>query len=110
MGLIDIENLPKIEPGNGVEMRAVTAQTITVAHVKLEEGALVPEHWHYHEQVVNVVEGELELVVDGESFRLVPGKVMVLPPNVSHSGRAVTACRVVDVFHPVRQDLAEAGK
>jgi hypothetical protein len=30
---------------------------------------------------------------------------MVLAPNVVHSGKAVTDCRVVDVFHPVREDF-----
>jgi len=54
--------------------------------------------------VVRVVAGELELTVDGVSHLLVPGKVMVLPSNVPHSGRAVRDCYVVDVFHPVRED------
>jgi len=86
-------------------MRAVMAQSMTVAHVKLSAGALLPEHAHVNEQVVNVIDGELELTVNGESYSLMPGKVMVLPPNVVHSGRAVTDCRVVDAFHPVREDF-----
>ena len=28
----------------------------------------------------------------------------IVPPNVTHSGRAVTECRIIDVFHPVRDD------
>jgi hypothetical protein len=27
-----------------------------------------------------------------------------VPPNVTHSGHAVTECRIIDVFHPVRDD------
>ncbi len=105
MGLVNLNELPELEIAEGILMRAVTAQSMTVAHVRLSAGALLPEHSHINEQVVNVVDGELELTVDGRSYSLTPGKVMVLPPNVVHSGRAVTDCRVVDAFHPVREDF-----
>ena len=105
MGLVKLEELPELEIAPGVKARVVTSDTMTVMHVKINAGSDVPEHAHYHEQVVNVIEGELELTVDGEKHSLVPGKVMVLAPNVVHSGKAVTDCRVVDVFHPVRQDF-----
>jgi quercetin dioxygenase-like cupin family protein len=105
MGLVILDDLPELRLADGIIARAVHAVTITVMHVKLEEGALVPEHSHHHEQVVNVIEGELELMVGGEKHRLMSGKAMVLPPNIPHSGLAITACHVVDVFHPVREDL-----
>jgi quercetin dioxygenase-like cupin family protein len=54
--------------------------------------------------VVNVLAGTLDLVVDGQTTRLTPGMAFVIPPNVPHSGRAITACRVLDVFSPVRED------
>jgi len=105
MGLVKLDELPELQIAEGILMRAVMAQSMTVAHVKLSAGALLPEHAHVNEQVVNVIDGELELTVNGESYSLMPGKVMVLPPNVVHSGRAVTDCRVVDAFHPVREDF-----
>ena len=55
-------------------------------------------------EVVNVLEGVLELTVNGEVSRLEPGDVFVIPPDAPHSGRALTACRVLDVFAPVRED------
>jgi quercetin dioxygenase-like cupin family protein len=104
MGLVNLEDLPELKIAEGIQVRAVTAETVTVAHVKLGEGALLPEHSHHNEQVVNVIDGELELTVNGQSHLLTRGKVLILPPNVAHSGRAVTDCIVVDVFHPVRED------
>lgn len=106
MGFVELKDLPELEVAKGIKAHAVTADTVTVLHVRIEEGALLPEHAHHHEQVVNVVEGELELNVEGKTFSLQPGNVMVLEPNVIHSGRAVKACKVVDVFHPVRKDFA----
>jgi len=106
MGLVKLDELPELQIAEGILGRAVTAGTVTVLHVKLAAGAILPEHSHHHEQVVNVMEGELELTVDGTPYSLAPGKVMVLPPNIVHSGRVISDCRVVDVFHPVREDFA----
>lgn len=105
MGLVKLDDLPELEIADGILAHAVTANTVTVLHVRIEKGALLPEHSHYNEQVVNVIDGELEITVDGTNHSLVPGKVLVLPPNVPHSGRAITDCRVIDVFHPVREDF-----
>jgi quercetin dioxygenase-like cupin family protein len=105
MALVTHSELPELEIGPGIYMRAVNTDTVTVAHVRIDKGAQLPAHSHPHEQVVNVVEGRLDLVVDGVTHKLVPGTSMVLLPNVPHSGVAVEETRVVDVFHPVRKDF-----
>lgn len=109
MGFIELKDLPELEIASGIKAHVVTADTVSVLHVRIDKGALLPEHSHYNEQVVNVVEGELELMVEGKKYNLMPGNVMVLEPNVIHSGRAIKACKVVDVFHPIRKDLAGSG-
>jgi len=77
---------------------------MTVAYWDIEGGAAMPEHSHSHEQIVNLVEGEFELTVGDELRTLSPGTVAIIPPDVPHSGRAVTTCRIMDVFYPVRED------
>ncbi len=106
MPFVELKDLPHLEIAKGIKAHAVTADTVTVLHVTIEEGALLPEHSHHNEQVVNVIEGELELTVEGKNYNLMPGNVMVLEPNIVHSGKCIKACKVVDVFHPVRKDFA----
>jgi unsaturated pyranuronate lyase len=43
--------------------------------------------------------------VEGVAHRLQPGTVYTIRSNASHSARAVTPCRVFDVFNPVREDF-----
>lgn len=107
MRMVELDELEDIELAEGIRARLVNAASMTVMHAKIEKGAVLPEHSHLHEQVVNVIEGELELTVAGKKFILVPGKVMVLPPHIVHSGRGITECRVIDVFHPIREDLGQ---
>jgi quercetin dioxygenase-like cupin family protein len=77
---------------------------MSVAHVRIEEGAILPEHFHVHEQVTNMIEGQLEMTVNGDTKVCSGGDMVVIPSNVPHSARAITACKLIDVFQPVRED------
>ena len=100
-------HLYKIEtkqPFNGAQVRFVHSDNMTVAYWQFEPGASLPEHSHPHEQIANVMGGSFELTIEGEALNLQAGSVVVIPPNAVHSGRAITGCYVIDVFHPVRED------
>ena len=94
------------EYGKGVKADFVHSENMTVAFWLIPEGTSLPAHEHPHEQIINLREGEFELTVGNKTERLTAGSVVVIPSGKVHSGRAVTACRVIDTFHPVRKDFA----
>ncbi|WP_436515918.1 cupin domain-containing protein [Ekhidna sp. To15] len=101
------DNLETIQPKEilpGYTVRFVHSNSMTFAFWDVKEGSPLPEHSHHHEQVAQVIEGEYELTVAGETKRLKPGDVAIIPSNVLHSGVAITACKLMDVFCPVRED------
>ena len=67
-------------------------------------GSSVPEHQHMHEQIVTVKEGQFELTVNGEKRVMDKDMIAVIPGNTPHSGIAVTDCKLLDIFYPVRED------
>lgn len=89
----------------GYRGRMVHSDTMTLAFWEVTAGAAAPEHSHPHEQILSLIEGEFDLTVGGDTQSLSAGAVVVIPPDMPHSGRAVTACRIIDAFHPVREDL-----
>lgn len=94
---------PEREVFPGFHGRFVHSGQMTFAWWRIDPGAEVPEHDHPHEQVVNVLEGELSLTVAGEEMHLKPGDVVTIPGGVRHAARGLAApCRVLDVFSPVR--------
>ena len=99
--LADVEER-EIVPG--YRARFVHGASLTLAFWQVEAGAILPEHSHPHEQASNLLSGEFELTVSGECHQLTPGVVVVIPPNAVHTGRAITACQILDVFQPVRED------
>jgi len=104
MAFIDLDQLAEREIVPGYWARFVHAAHMTLAFWEVEPGAKLPEHAHPQDQIANVLEGEFELTVDGETRVLVPGQVALIPGNVPHSGRALTACRLLDAFQPARDD------
>lgn len=104
MPFLKLEELQIKQPFPGFKVRFVHSATMTFAHWNIEAGALLPEHSHLHEQVANVIQGEFELTINGETRRLGPGSVGIIPSNAVHSGRAVTRCHIIDAFYPIRED------
>jgi quercetin dioxygenase-like cupin family protein len=82
-------------------------ENMTVTNWEVEAGAEFPEHAHPHEQISIVVKGEFELTLDGETDVLTPGRIAVIPPETPHAGRARTACEIIDVFSPVREEYQQ---
>lgn len=104
MSLFNWDSLPTTEPMPGFVGRFVHTDTMTLAYWDIAQGTELPLHQHPHEQVVNILEGTLRLSVAGKTYELSPGQVVTIPGGVAHSGKALTNCKVLDVFHPVRQD------
>ena len=100
----DLNQIPAREIVPGYLARFIHSEKMTLAYWEVEAGAALPEHSHPHEQIANVLEGEFELTVAGEARVLVPGEVAVIPGDVPPSARAITACRLLDVFQPARED------
>ena len=104
MSFVNVSDLARREPFPGFAGRFLHGDALSVAHWTVAEGSGFPEHAHPHEQIALVVEGRFEMTVAGEMRVLDAGTAAVIPSNVRHSGRALTPCRLIDVFHPVRED------
>ncbi len=95
---------PKI-PAEGVEMRVVHGERMTVAFFTIAEGRGIPEHAHPHEQVGTVLKGRMEIAVAGEKHTVAPGGAYHIPSNAAHSGLCVAGpAEVIEIFAPVRED------
>lgn len=104
MSFLELHDIPEQQPMPGFRGRAIHTDTMTVVHWEIAAGAELPEHTHHHEQMSNLLDGEFMMTVDGQTRHMKPGAVAVIKSHVVHSGCAVTDCRFLDVFHPVRED------
>lgn len=61
-----LESLEGREFFPGYKGKMIHGQHLTLAFWEVEEGAIVPEHSHINEQIMQVLEGEFELTVSGK--------------------------------------------
>lgn len=101
---MNLNTLPSKELMPGYHGKMVHGNQLTWAFWTVEKGAVVPEHQHPHEQIMHVVEGDFEFTLDGETKICKPGDIVHIPSNLPHSGKAITPCKLMDVFSPAREE------
>ena len=101
MNLSEIQS-KEIMPGYHGKM--VHAESMTWAFWDVEKDAVVPQHNHIHEQIMHVLDGDFEFTVGGKTAIYHPGDVGVIPSNDSQGGKALTPCKLMEVFSPAREE------
>jgi len=79
-------------------------EQVMIVHFTLEEGAVVPAHRHPQEQVGYVVEGELLMMIGGETHTFKAGQSYLVLSDVEHGATVVKRAIVIDAFSPPRED------
>ena len=101
---LKLSEIPSKEYFPGYHGKMIHMENVTLAYWDVEAGAKVPEHSHHHEQMMQVLEGRFEFTLQGISKEYEVGEMVVIPPHHKHSGKAITACKLMDIFSPVRED------
>lgn len=106
--LADLADIPPIQVFDGVRVRRVQGDLVTLAVVELEPWAIVPEHRHPSEQHGMVITGQMDFRVGSERRTLGPGGTWRIRAEVSHEAKAgPDGAVVIDVFAPIRSDWDE---
>ncbi|RME55388.1 MAG: cupin domain-containing protein [Caldilineae bacterium] len=103
----DLSQMEERELFPGYRGKFIHTDNMTLVYWTIEANAPLPPHSHPHEQVVNMLSGEFELTVEGKSQVLKPGMVAVIPGGAEHTGRPLTRCHILDIFHPVREEYKD---
>lgn len=101
---LNLSNIPSKEIMQGYHGKLVHTDTMSLVFWDVEKDAVVPEHHHVHEQIMYVIEGTFEFTLDGETKIYTVGDIVPIASNLPHSGKALTPCKLMDVFSPARDE------
>jgi quercetin dioxygenase-like cupin family protein len=107
MPFVDTSSLDVIERLPGWHGRYFHSSNMTFAHYDFKRGASIHEHFHPEEEVYEVIEGELEVTIDGVAQIVRSGTVAIVPVNVRHSVKALTDGRAIIVDYPRRHGFGD---
>ncbi len=110
-----ISDIPKVDLGakmgaQKVETRLAIGKNIMVSFIDQLPGASFPEHKHDHEQILIMLEGTEDHIIDGEVIKIEAGDVVFHPPGVPHGGSTTTGYKGIDIFSPLREDYIEIAR
>lgn len=99
--------VPTEEVNVSMSRQIIWGEKLMVARMKFKDGFVVPQHSHHHEQVTQVISGQMRFWF-GENkeqvMDLYPGDVVVIPSNVPHEALMIGEVEEVDTWAPPRQD------
>jgi quercetin dioxygenase-like cupin family protein len=102
-----MENIKNINPKEvvpGITGYYAHGDKQTFGYVEIKAGTVLGEHHHIHEQITYIIEGQLNMVIGGDPCHLTAGMYHIIPSDMPHSAVAVTDCKLIDAFSPVRED------
>lgn len=78
--------------------------SMMICEFKFDAHVTIPIHSHPHEQVGYLVEGSVEMTIDGKKYKMVKGDSYYAPSNVPHGAYTLEPSVIVDTFCPPRED------
>lgn len=102
MPFFNTDDIKPVESVPGFFGRFFNSENMTFAHYSVAAGESLREHTHESEEVLMVLDGEIEVTLNGETQVVGPRCVAVIPSNVPHALKMLTDTRFIAVDHPVR--------
>ena len=106
--VVHYPDIPLTELVPSANSHLVFGDKLTVSFLTMSANGYFPPHRHESEQIMVVLGGYCDEIVEGKLYRLEKGDVIMLPPNMEHGAyiREVD-CVVIDIFSPPRKDFKE---
>jgi quercetin dioxygenase-like cupin family protein len=98
-------DLPATELVKGSNSRLVVGEQAMISFLKMDANSYFAPHRHAQEQIMIVLEGYCDEIIEGRLYRVKKGDVVILPPNVEH-GAYIRDVDVyaIDIFGSPRSD------
>jgi quercetin dioxygenase-like cupin family protein len=98
-----LKQLPEAQVAfEGARAWIMQSEDTQLVFFEFEEGMTLPGHSHTYAQWGVVIEGEMDLLLDGEPRRCRAGDEYVISPGVVHGAKFYKRTRVMDFFSEKR--------
>lgn len=81
--------------GGIVSKRVLEKSTGNVSLFAFDKGQRLSEHTAPFDAMIQIVEGEAEVVIGGEPNQMTAGETIIMPANVPHAVNSVTRFKMV---------------
>ena len=98
-------DLPSVELVKGSNSRLVVGEQSMISFLTMDANSYFAPHHHTQEQIMIVLDGSCDEIIEGKLYHVSAGDVIVLPPNIVHGAYIGDKdVHVIDVFGDPRSD------
>src|SRR5437016_10178960 len=103
--VIHYPDLPPVELVKGSNSRLVSGEQSMISFLKMDANSYFAPHRHPQEQMMIVLDGSCDEIIEGKLYKVKKGDVIILPPNIEHGAYiGPQDVQVIDVFGYPRSD------
>ena len=103
--VIHYPDLPPVELVKGSNSRLVSGEQSMISFLKMDANSYFAPHRHPQEQIMIVLDGSCDEIIEGKLYNVKKGDVIILPPNIEHGAYiGPQDVQVIDVFGYPRSD------
>jgi quercetin dioxygenase-like cupin family protein len=92
---LKVADLLEYQVGSIVSRTLIDKKTGTVTLFSFDEGQGLSEHTAPFDALVNIIDGEAEIVIAGKPLRLKNGEMVIMPANETHSLKAIKKFKMI---------------
>ena len=102
------EGVPVTELVPGSLSHLIGGENATISFLTMKAGSAFELHSHPQEQIMIVIEGYCDEIIEDKMYRVQKGDVIYLPANIKHGAfiREID-CKAIDIFSPPREDYKQ---
>ena len=93
--IINIDSLIEYQEKSVVSTEIIKKETGTVTLFAFDENEGLSEHSAPFDALVQVIDGTLELTIDGNLYTLNKGEMIIMPANIPHALHAKTRFKMI---------------
>ncbi len=103
--VIHYPDLPTVELVKGSNSRLIAGEQSMISFLKMDAHSYFAPHKHRQEQIMIVLDGYCDEIIEGKLYRVKKGDVIILPSNIEHGAYIGDQdVQVIDVFGEPRAD------
>jgi len=95
---LDLSGLVNYQEGSVVSRTLIDKKVGTVTLFAFDKGQALSEHTAPFDALVNIIDGEAEIVISAIEHRVRKGEMIIMPANEPHALRAVEKFKMVLVM------------
>jgi quercetin dioxygenase-like cupin family protein len=98
-------DLPEVELVKGSTSRLIAGEQSMISFLTMHAHSYFAPHHHSQEQIMIVLDGSCDEIIEGKLYHVKKGDVIILPQNIVHGAYiGDEEVHVIDVFGEVRSD------